>query len=159
MSGLTLAKINEITVRINSSQDLHGLLTVIMDTAREFLDAEASSLLLYDREEEELIFDIARGQRGGLLARRRIPLGQGVAGRCASERRPIIVNDAAADERVLKNFDKEIDFKTRNLLAVPMAARDELIGVLEVLNTNDQRDFNRQDVRLLGYLSNMAALA
>ncbi|MCB1308861.1 MAG: GAF domain-containing protein [Leptospiraceae bacterium] len=159
MSGLTLAKINEITVRINSSQDLHGLLTVIMDTAREFLDAEASSLLLYDREEEELIFDIARGQRGGLLARRRIPLGQGVAGRCASERRPIIVNDAAADERVLKNFDKEIDFQTRNLLAVPMAARDELIGVLEVLNTNDQRDFTRQDVRLLGYLSNMAALA
>ncbi|MCB1325148.1 MAG: SpoIIE family protein phosphatase [Spirochaetales bacterium] len=159
MRGLTLARINEITIRINSSEDLHGLLTVIMDTAREFLDSEASSLLLYDAESEELIFDIARGSHGGLLARRRIGAGQGIAGLCARDRQPILVNDAAHDARVLKNIDQELQFETRNLLAVPMLARGQLIGVLEVLNTSDRRDYDRTDVRLLTYLSNMAALA
>ena len=156
---LTLARINDITTRINSVQDLHSLLTTIMDAARELLNVEASSLLLYDRESDELIFDIARGSRGGLLAHRRIQPGEGIAGACAQSRTPIIVNDAAQDERVLKAIDRELDFVTRNLLAVPMLARGEMIGVLEVLNTADDRDFSESDVRLLLYLSNMAALA
>ncbi len=156
---LTLETINDITTRINSTQDLHSLLTVIMDTASELLNCEGASLLLYDAETEELIFDIARGARGGLLAQRRIPSGQGIAGECASKRTPVIVNDAAGDARVLKSFDAEIGFTTRGLLAVPMLARNTLIGVLEVVNTRDGRAYAPGDVRLLTYLSNMAALA
>ncbi len=159
LRGLTLNTINDITTRINSAQDLHSLLTEIMDTARQLLNSEASSLLLYDDVSDELIFDIARGDRGKLLAEKRIPLGQGIAGMCAQTRETIVVNDAENDSRVMKSFDKEIDFTTRNLLAVPMLARGEMIGVLEVLNTEDNRDYEKRDIRLLNYLSNMAALA
>ena len=156
---LTLETINDITTRINSTQDLHSLLTVIMDTASELLNCEGSSLLLYDADSEDLIFDIARGARGGLLAQKRIPSGQGIAGECAQSRKPVVVNNAEEDERVLKSFDEEIGFTTRNLLAVPMLARNTLIGVLEVVNSRDNRSYSRADVRLLNYLSNMAALA
>lgn len=157
--GLTLTRINDITIRINSAESLDSLLTVIMDTAREFLASEASSLLLYDPETDELIFDVALGATGGSLTSKRIPSGQGIAGACARERAPILVNDAAQDERVFKDLDQESGFVTRNLLAVPMAAGNSLIGVLEVLNTADGRDFDRTDIKLLSYLSNMAALA
>lgn len=157
--GLSLSRINEITIRINSSMDLHGLLTTIMDTARELLYTEAASLLLYDAETDELIFDIARGASGNLLARRRIKAGQGIAGACANEKQPIIVNNAAADARVYRGIDKEIGFQTRNILAVPMLAGGQMIGVLETVNTLDERNYSRSDVRLLQYLSNMAALA
>lgn len=157
--GLTLAKINEITVQINSSEDLHTLLTVIMDTAKDLLKSEASSLLLYDPVTEELIFDVARGDKGKLLALKRIPVGQGIAGICAEKREPVIVNDAHADARIFKNIDEELGFQTKNLLAVPMLARGKMIGVLEVLNTTDKRDYIVGDVRLLTYLSNMAALS
>ncbi len=157
--GLTLSRINEITIRINSAESLDSLLTVIMDTAREFLASEASSLLLYDPETDELIFDVALGESGGSLTSKRIPAGQGIAGACARERKPILVNDAASDERVFKDLDQESGFVTRNLLAVPMTAGTSLIGVLEVLNTADERDFDRTDIKLLSYLSNMAALA
>lgn len=159
MRGLTLARINDITIRINSAEDLRSLLVVIMDTAREFLSCEASSLLLYDPETDELIFDVALGSEGGRLAQKRIPAGQGIAGACAAERKPIIVNDAAHEPRLFKAIDNAGEFITRNLLAVPMMARGELIGVLETLNTSDGRDFDRKDVKLLAYLSNMAALA
>ncbi|MCB1173052.1 MAG: GAF domain-containing protein, partial [Leptospiraceae bacterium] len=158
-NGLTLARINAITVQINSSQDLHELLTVIMDTARELLSSEAASLLLYDPTTEELIFDVARGDKGRLLATKRIALGQGIAGICAQDRQPVLVNDAPSDPRIFKGMDQELEFQTRNLLAVPMLARSRMIGVLEVLNTTDGRDYTNQDLRLLTYLSNMAALA
>ena len=157
--GLTLKKINEITTRINSTQDLHSLLTVIMDTARELLNAEGASLLLYDWSTDELIFDIVRSPRGALLAKRRIAPGQGIAGMCAKSRQPILVNDAKNDERVLKQFDQEAGFETRNIVAVPMMALDRLMGVLETVNSIDPRGFDTTDIRLLTYLSNMAALA
>lgn len=146
-------------MRINSAMDLHELLTIIMDTARELLSTEASSLLLFDQEKQELIFDIARGQRGALLARRTIPLGSGIAGACGLERQAIVVNDAQNDSRVLREIDESIGFKTRNLLAVPMLTMGNLVGVLEVVNTTDGRHFDAGDTRLLTYLSNMAALA
>jgi len=146
-------------MRINSAMDLHELLTIIMDTARELLSTEASSLLLFDSEKKELIFDIARGQRGSLLARRTIPLGSGIAGTCALERQAIVVNDAENDSRVLREIDESIGFKTRNLLAVPMLTMGNLVGVLEVVNTTDNRQLDAGDTRLLTYLSNMAALA
>ena len=159
MRGLTLTRINDITIGINSAESLDSLLTVIMDTAREFLASEASSLLLYDRETDELIFDIALGERGRSLTSQRIPAGQGIAGACARDRIPILVNDAARDGRVFKGLDRESGFVTRNLLAVPMTAAGALIGVLEVLNTRDGRDYDNTDIKLLSYLSNMAALA
>ncbi len=156
---LTLARINEITVRINSSMDLQALLGAIMDTAKELLETEAASLLLYDAETEELIFDVAQGAGGAALTSKRIPASQGIAGLCVAERKAFIVNDALSDARILRDIDNTTGFQTRNLLAVPMLADGRVIGVLEALNTRDAREFDGGDVKLLSYLSNMAALA
>ncbi|MDH5656198.1 MAG: SpoIIE family protein phosphatase [Spirochaetia bacterium] len=157
--GISLRVINEISVSINSEQELQSLLTIIMNSARELLNTEGSSLLLYDETENNLIFDIALGQRGGILAARRVPVGQGIAGLCAKDQSPIIVNDAQSDERVMHEFDRESGYVTRNLLAVPMLALDKFVGVLEVVNTMDNRNFSNMDVRLLSYLSNMAGIS
>lgn len=146
-------------MQINSTEDLHDLLTVIMDTAKDLLNCEGSSLLLYDLQENSLIFDIVRGSKGNLLANQKIPLGQGIAGIVAETREPLVVHDAQNDERVLKSFDKKIRFQTRNILAVPLLAREKLVGVLELVNTRDKRDFSEEDLQLLSYLSNQAAIA
>lgn len=157
--GLTLKKINDITTRINSEQELNSLLSVIMDTARELLETEGASLLLYDALTEELVFNITSGSGHESLEEKRVPAGQGIAGMCASTLRPIVVNDAVNDLRVYKNIDSEIGFVTRNLMAIPMIARGKLIGVLEVVNTISHREFNKKDLQLLNYIANMAALA
>lgn len=156
---VTLSQVSDITMRINSEQDLPSLLVVIMDTARELLKTQGASLLLYDPNTEELIFDIARGERSGILARKRLPKGQGIAGECARTRQPIIVNNAQEDSRLLRAIDEASGFVTRKIMAVPMEARGALIGVLEAVNTTDGRDFGRRDVRLLSFLSSMAGLA
>jgi transcriptional regulator with GAF, ATPase, and Fis domain len=80
---LTLSQISDIVFRINSEQDLESLLTIIMDTARNLLKTQGASLLLYDEETGDLVFDIARGDRSNILASKRVPKGQGIAGECA----------------------------------------------------------------------------
>jgi serine phosphatase RsbU (regulator of sigma subunit) len=156
---LTLSQISDIVFRINSEQDLESLLTIIMDTARNLLKTQGASLLLYDEETGDLVFDIARGDRSNILASKRVPKGQGIAGECARTKKPIIVNDAQNDPRLLRVIDQTSGFVTKKLIAVPMLARDKLIGVLEAVNTLDGRDFNQKDVKLLMFLSGMAGIA
>ncbi len=156
---LTLSKVSDIVYKINSEQDLHSLLTTIMDTARDLLRAQAASLLLYEEETGDLIFNIARGDRSSILAKSRIPAGKGIAGECARLKKPIIVNDAQNDPRLHRDIDETSGFVTKKLIAVPMMAREKLIGVLEAVNTLDHRDFTKRDVKLLMFLSGMAGIA
>lgn len=156
---LTLSQISDIVFRINSEQDLQSLLTIIMDTARNLLNTQGASLLLYDEESGDLIFDIARGDRSNILASKRVPSGKGIAGECAITKKPIIVNDAQNDPRLLRTIDESSGFITKKIIAVPMMAREKLIGVLEAVNTLDNRDFNQKDIKLLLFLSGMAGIA
>ncbi len=159
MQALTLKKFSNISLSINSTQDLHDLLVLIMDAAKDLLQTEGASLLLYDPMQGDLIFDIVRGPKNNLLASQRVALGKGIAGLVAQTKVPLIVNDAASDERVLKEFDKKTDFVTKNLLAVPLLRENKLIGVLEAVNSLDKRDFSKEDQEILVYLSHQAATA
>ncbi len=156
---LTLSQISDIVFRINSEEDLHSLLTIIMDTVRSLLRTQAASLLLIDEQTGDLIFDIARGERSNILATKRIPRNMGIAGECALKKQPIIVNDVQNDPRFLRAMDEVSGFKTKKLIAVPMMSKDKLIGVLEAVNTLDDRDFNHKDIKLLSFLSGMAGIA
>ena len=130
-----------------------------MGAAQEFLDTEAASLMLYEPVSDELVFDTVYGENGNLLNSKRISANEGIAGLCVRRKETIIVNDAANDERVIKSIDTNVNFTVRNLIAVPMIVRNNIIGVIEVLNSIDRDKFSRGDERLIVYLSNMAALA
>ena len=63
-----------------SAPDQHSsLLEQIVQTAMHVLRARAGSLYLLDEDSEELIFEVALGDRAASLRGRRLPLGQGVA--------------------------------------------------------------------------------
>src|SRR5690348_4743424 len=70
----------------------HGaLLEQIVQTAMHVLRARAGSLYLLDEESDELIFEVALGERAAPLRGQRIPLGQGIAGWVAATGQAIAV--------------------------------------------------------------------
>lgn len=145
---------------ITAVSSLPNLLELIMEESKALMNAEGSSLLLYDEEKNDLFFEVALGEAGEKVKRIRLNLGEGIGGLCAQQREPIIVNDTATDPRHSKRADQESKFVTRNLLAVPMIARGEkLVGVLEVLNTLDRETFSEEDAKILEIFADQAALA
>lgn len=145
---------------ITAVSSLPNLLELVMAESKALMKAEGSSLLLYDDKQGDLFFEVALGEAGETVKRIRLELGEGIAGACAKDRKPIIVNDAAADPRHSKKADQQSKFVTRNLLAVPMIARGEkLIGVLEVINTLDRETFSEEDAKTLEIFADQAALA
>ncbi|MCG6146366.1 SpoIIE family protein phosphatase [Leptospira bandrabouensis] len=156
---LTLGLISDITSRINSHEDLDTLLSEIMGITRDVLQTEGSSLLLYDKENDQLVFNTTSGLKEESLAHLTVPRGKGIAGMVLETLKPEIVNDAANDPRIFKAIDQKVGYVTRNLLCVPMVAQGEVQGVLEAVNSLDNRDFNHTDIKILKYLSNLAAIA
>jgi HD-GYP domain-containing protein (c-di-GMP phosphodiesterase class II) len=147
-----------IASSLNSTLDLDFLLQKIGLAAEKLLDSEASSIMPVDDTKQFLYFRVATGKSGGALKKMTVPIGKGIAGICAQNRLPVVVNDAQSDNRVFKSADQTSGFVTRSLLAVPMIWRGELIGVAEVLNKRSG-PYTEEDTSLMMSLGNLASVA
>ncbi len=131
----------------------------IAESAREVLDAEASSLLLFSKE-GLLKVEYVEGSRAAACATkgRTIQPGQGIAGWAAREMRPIIVNDVKSDPRFEEKLDKGCGF-VKSVMCAPLAFAGRKLGVLEVVNKRDGSSFSEGDLKTLVSLSERAASA
>ena len=154
-----LSTIYEVGTLMSAITDMRGLMNHIIKLATKVTEAEAGSLLLYDRDKNDLYFEIATGTVGESLVGRRVALGQGVAGVVALEGRPVVVSPKKKSELVDRSFDEKVGFITQSMLAVPLRVKEKLIGVLEVVNKKSLAGFNIDDQELLMTLGSQIAVA
>ena len=89
--GKQIAALEQIARFVDSIGNIQQLLSEIMKVSAELLDAEASSLMLYDPAAQELYFEVALGEKGSKIHRKRIKLNQGIAGYAAATGRAVNV--------------------------------------------------------------------
>lgn len=154
-----LEEIIRVSALINSSLDLSQLLQSIMESAKTVFRTEGSSLMLVDPTKKFLYFEVVTGTKRTEIQKIHVPMGQGIAGTVAVSREPMIINDAERDPRVFREVDKASNFTTRNILAAPLVVGDEVIGILEAINTIDRNHFSQSDLDLLQSFSTACALA
>jgi PAS domain-containing protein len=81
---------------------------------------------------------------------------QGIAGWCAENRKPILVQDTDTDTRFTKKMDHMTGFKTKSVLAVPAIAGGRLLGVVEFINPLEGT-FGEQDLQLAAVAAGLVA--
>ena len=124
-----------------------------------FLNAEAGSLLLMDPRGKELTFEVVLGPTGANLLGLKTEVGKGIVGTVAKTGEPLIVNDAAADPRWNIAFDEATNFRTKDILCVPMLSHERVVGVVEVINKQDGTVFSNEECNLLMSFGAQAAIA
>jgi sigma-B regulation protein RsbU (phosphoserine phosphatase) len=92
-----------------------------------------------------------------VLKSEEIALGEGVVGRVAATREGELIADAAADARMVRHRDPAL--AVRSVIAVPVAFRERLFGVLVVTNPVEDRAFTELEFSLMESLAEQAALA
>lgn len=148
----------ELSSLINSSLDLNDVKRKAIESATNLLNAEAGSLILIDKESGDLFFETVIGEKGDIIKGLRLKKGEGIAGWVADNGEVLVINDVQSDNRFLKEFDKKIKFKTRNMICVPLKSKDKILGVMEVLNKKDG-DFCDEDKNLFIAFANQVAIA
>ena len=154
-----LERIIEVSRVINSTLNLDPLLHNIIQIATDLTATEASSILLLDKKTGELHFEAATGIKGQEVKPIVVPLDKSIAGWVVKEGKPLLIPDVRKDPRHYHQVDDTTQFSTRSILGVPLRVKDKVIGVLEVLNKVDDKEFTQDDVEALTILAAQAAIA
>jgi K+-sensing histidine kinase KdpD len=158
LSAVQLARLVEISLRINSTLELNQLLRFIIQSAAEMLDCEKASIMLFDEKRGELFFVSAAGAEAEQLTQIPVPLDGSIAGTIFRENRPMIINNVEEDPRHYAAVGELVNFQPKTLLGVPMRIKTRVTGVMEALNKR-QGPFIPADARLLSIIASQAAVA
>ncbi len=145
----------EISQKLSQQQDLNVLLDEISQSAISLLRGSGGGLYLYDPIRHDLECKVAMGS--SIKVGTRLKMGEGMAGRVAETRAPIIVDDYMNWEHRSKHY---AGIPVRATVEVPMIYGGMLVGVLVVSETGENtRKFAETDVNLLSLLATEAASA
>ncbi len=153
-----LIRINKI---INSaSLDEAKLLKNIMKTAENVMQAQASSLMMIDKETNELVYKVALGSKGKYIKERfRLKMGQGVSGWVAQNEKPLVVPDVTKDDRFYSKPDEASGFVSRSIICVPLKMHNKTIGILQAINPINKKSFSKRDIPLFTAFAEQVAVA
>jgi signal transduction histidine kinase len=155
-----LTRLVDVSLVINSTLELRPLLAVIMDYAAELTGAESASVMLLDRNSNQLHFVAATSDSTVAkdLLNIPVPLEGSIAGLIFRENRPIALNDMTQAPIRFRQTDDASGFVTRSLIGVPMRHKEQPMGVLEAVNKKEGT-WSDSDQRNLMILASQAAVA
>ena len=143
---------------ISSINNLDELLDLIMHEAEAAVGAEASCIALYEPSDGRLHMKFTSGEESEAVRHLSVAIEQGIMGVAASENTLLRVDDAQNDPRWDSSADKKTGFKTRSIMATPIRRRDQLLGVLEVINKRGDPRFTELDGNVLEVVASQAAI-
>ncbi|OGO54603.1 MAG: hypothetical protein A2Z32_04600 [Chloroflexi bacterium RBG_16_69_14] len=148
--------LHEVARLATTARTWDELLETVVDRTRDVLHADVSSLYLLDRDGAYLTLAVTNGLDRFQIGRARVPFGEGVTGRVAADRRPLVIPDVKADPRFL--WVRGIDQRrfVASMLSVPLTWHDQIVGVLNV-QTEQPRTFSDDDVAQLGAVADLLA--
>lgn len=131
-----------------------GLLALVGDD----MHAHRCSLMLKSPDSDTLYIGAARGVAPGVAEGARVTIGQGVSGRVAATREPLLVRDVS--DAMSHPLLRDQYFTTGSFISFPLVYHDELIGVINLANRAMQGVFSEEDVdrvRILGLVIALVA--
>lgn len=150
-----LSILNEISSAIVATDNIKAISNLILDLAINYTNAEKGSLMLVNNRDELYILT-ARGMDVHFMRNYKVRVGDGIAGKVAADRVPVLVEDMDTDPRFkqMKGWDR---YRTRSFISCPIVSRNRLLGVLNI-NDKTGGSFNEDELSLVKILSNQAAI-
>ncbi|WP_305041650.1 ATP-binding protein [Geoalkalibacter sp.] len=151
-SDRLLKALIEIGQELASSTTLETLLGRILDISRDVFHFENAIIRLLDEDTGTLVSAASYGYEEPAFSQP-LALGQGVMGKVAASGRPLLINDLGEETDYVAGISN-----ARSELAVPLVARDKVVGVFNVESPRPAA-FSREDLELLMIVGRQAATA
>ncbi len=151
-----LSQLQMVTDVALGAHALPDLESALMGRIRQVMAVDTVWITLVTEDGRELALHAT--QEGGVEAgvEMHTPIGQGVMGRVAASREPLVVNDLTADEMAQSETIKRGEI--RSFAGAPLLAAGQLIGVLGI-GSKQPRHFTPEEVDFLRLVSDRIALA
>ncbi len=154
-----LSLFHEVGKALFSNIDQQKILQTIMEKISDLLQPDTWSLLMLDEKTRELYFEIAIGAGAERLKDVRLKVGEGIAGWVVAHAEPVLIEDVSKDPRFNPRFDEITQTNTRSIVCVPIKGREQVLGVIELVNCLGKESFTRDDIPILKSLADYTAIA
>jgi signal transduction protein with GAF and PtsI domain len=145
--------LHKISDSISSTLDLETVLSHIVEVVTDVTKADACLLYLLSDSREELILRASKNPHPKLIGRITIGLGEGITGWVARERTRVVISGNASDDPRFKFFHNLPEDRYQAFLSVPIIAKKEVIGVINVQHKRVRR-YRADELALLTTIAN-----
>lgn len=139
--------LSRISAALSGLWDLDAVLGVGLDVALDIMNGTIGEILLIDEKTGQLSHFAHRGLSREFVENIRISMGEGITGNVAQSGKAILLEDISSDPRVA-NRELVLAEGLRAFICVPLRARDEVLGVLNVASRLP-RKYTTSDMHLL----------
>lgn len=136
----------------------------ILERLCDIIEVERASLMLYDKQTNELKISFSKGIPEEIAKNVRLKLGEGIAGWVAIEGRPLLVRNVEDCPVELRDIIiNHGQFKTKSFLTIPLISsplrvENRIIGVINLTDKKSGSEFIQHDLDLLSAISTQIAL-
>lgn len=142
-----MTRLFSISERLRAGGDNEpGLLTGVLADASEAMNCRGLTLMSYDSDRDDLSM-IASFGLPEEISQLRIPMGKGIHGWVAQQRKSLLIGDVTLEATIVRY--SILDQFSRSSMTIPLTAGDRLIGVLSAYQKIDDSSFLEDDERLL----------
>ena len=142
---------------IGSTSNLKDLLRQIVALASNVTDAKVGSIMLLDGRNKYLTIEAAIGLDKNIVETTRLSIGESIAGSVALKGEPLIIENIEEDEK-FKRKSKD-RYGSASLLCAPLKIKNKVIGVINMANKENNKNFTTDDLRMLTTFAAQAAIA
>lgn len=154
-----LIALYKVSAQLGTTLDLAELLNLVMDSIISLTGAERGLLMLRDSFGNlQLMTARSTGHEDLSTDAEAMQISRTIINRAVENKRPILTDNAQADERFSQN-QSVVGYQLRSIMCAPLLARGAVIGAVYVDNRLMSGVFNREDLDLLVMFANQAAIA
>ncbi len=149
----------EIAKLITSSLEVSEVIDAIMNEVKNYFRPRNWSLLRLDSTTHKLFFVVCDGIDQEIVKHIHLNIGEGIAGYVAKTGKSRIVDNVNEDPYFSSLVDKLTGFSTLSIIAVPIMFQQQVLGVIELVNTLESQPFTESDLKILETIADFAAIA
>ena len=144
--------LHRISASISNQLDLEAILKHIVDVVVEVTKADACLLYLLSDSQDELILRASKNPHPKLIGRITIGFGVGITGWVAQERTRVVIPSSANDDPRFKFFHNLPEDRYQAFVSVPIMAKKEVVGVINVQHKRPKR-YQHDEIALLSTIA------
>ena len=151
-----VSSLSDIAKALTTTLDLKGVLDLILSSALELLGGNEGSVMLVT-DGDHLEVAAYHGPNAERVMHGRTAIGSGIAGRVAASRTPALLQGSELEG----DFEGEgyPDRGIHSSISVPLVRRDQLLGVLNLTESEGERTYTDVDLQGLEVFAAHAAIA
>jgi GGDEF domain-containing protein/tetratricopeptide (TPR) repeat protein len=152
----SLKPVLEVIKKINTELNLRKLITMILDTAIEFCNAQRGTIVVFEGEKFKI--ELSRDREKHELKRLEMGVSRTVLKLVRDSGKRVIAEDARQDP-TLKIIDSVQDQSLLSILCVPLRVKMRLIGAVYLDNSQVVGAFGAREIEIAEILTDHAAVA